>query len=231
MSAAADGLAVTSSLEVWFDPICPWTYLGERRLAAVLDTTGLAGHFEVAWRSYELDPDASSQAEFTATEVMLEAGSDPDALAARWRRIHELAASAGVAIDMDAARPVNTHDAHQLVHLARTVGAESAVVRRLFSAYHGELRNIADHAVLRQVGVEAGLDAAEVEAMLAGARFSPEVRSEQQRAARFGVRGVPTALVDERVIVPLLRSVDEVASALTAALGSQVAAGPSDARV
>lgn len=218
MGSPGGEAAAATSLEVWFDPICPWTYLGERRLAEALDHAGLASQFAVVWRSFELDPEAPRRPERTATQVMLESGSDPDALAGRWRRIHELAAAAGIVIDMDAARPVNSHDAHRLVHLARPAGAESVVVRRLFSAYHGDQANIADHAVLREIGVGAGLAAADVDGLLAGRQLSPEVRAEQAGAAQFGIRSVPTARVDERVIVPLFRPVEELAAALAATL-------------
>jgi len=95
-------------------------------------------------------------------------------------------------------RTPNTIDAHRLIWLAGREGRQDAVVEGLFSAYFYEGRDIGEFAVLVEVGSAAGLNPARVSAMLASDEGLKELRVELDRAARLGVSGVPTVVVNGR---------------------------------
>ncbi|MFC6883927.1 MULTISPECIES: DsbA family oxidoreductase [Actinomadura] len=180
-------------LEVYADILCPWCYIGERRLAAALAGFADRDRVEVVRRSFELAPDAGTAPGPTAAEAMREWHGDR--AAERAARIRALGAAEGLDLRLDVARPVSTFDAHRLRHLATERGVGDAMMERLLRAYHTEGLNIADRAVLTRLGVATGLDEPDVAATLSGDRYAAEVRADERRAAEHGVTGVPSLLI------------------------------------
>ncbi|MCG5218967.1 DsbA family oxidoreductase [Streptosporangium sp. KLBMP 9127] len=180
-------------VEVYFDVLCPWCYIGKRRLATALKSRD---DVHVIWRSFELDPDGSPIPGLTAEQVITTYQNDPARASARVAHIQALGAAEGLELNLHQARPVNSFDAHRLIHLGATSGLADAVLERLLHGYHAKGRNIADPEVLQALGVEAGLDLAQVGELLTGDAFSAEVRADERRAAQRGIRGVPALVID-----------------------------------
>lgn len=181
-------------IDVYADVLCPWCYIAKRRLAQV---PGI----DVVWRSLELSPAQSRVPGVTAAEAMREWWGEraPERVA----HIRAVGAADGLDLDLDRARPVNTFDAHRLIHLGADRGMADAVAERLLHGYHTEGRNVADHQVLLQLGVAAGLDGREVAEVLAGDGYGERVRDDERRAAELGVTGVPTMIVGGRPVSAL----------------------------
>lgn len=181
-------------IEIYTDVLCPWCFIGKRRIATAL--ADVAGHERVAvvWRSFELDPGASVTPGDTAAEAMVAWWGDQ--ASARVAKIQTLGAAEGLELDLHAARPVSTFDAHRLAHLAADHGLADEMMERLFRAYHTEGLNVADPLVLERLGAEAGLEAARVRDVLSGDAYAADVRADERRAAELGVRGVPSVVID-----------------------------------
>src|SRR3954447_14881965 len=186
-------------LEVVSDAICPWCYVGKRRLAkalALLARDGLT--FAVRWVPLQVNPDKPNgrvdrRAYRTRKFGSWERSQALDA------RIAAVGAGEGLAFRHDLmARTPNTFDAHRLVWLAGREGAQDPVVDGLFAAYFVEGRDIGEPEVLADVGAAAGLDRARVLAMLAGDEAAAEVAAEERAARRLGIEAVPTFLLDGR---------------------------------
>ncbi|GAB2943225.1 DsbA family protein [Nonomuraea fastidiosa] len=187
-------------LELYADVLCPWCYIGKRRLASAL-----AGHpdrdgIEVVWRAYELSPDEGRTPGPTAAEAMT--GWWGEQAPARIARIRSLGAAEGLELNLHLARPVNTFDAHRLVKLAAGRGRADRMMELLLHAYHTEGQNVADPQVLQRLGEEAGLDAGEVRVVLDGDAYADDVRADRRRAAVHGVTSVPSLVIDDRPPVP-----------------------------
>ncbi|ADB50792.1 DsbA family oxidoreductase [Conexibacter woesei] len=181
-------------IELYFDVLCPWCYIGKRKL-----TAALAGRddVEVTWRSMELDPEGSATPGMTAAEVIAQYQSSPERAAARVHQIQALGAAEGLTLDLHRARPVNSFDAHRLVHLAASHGLADQAVEALLHGYHTRALDIADRGVLATLGAGVGLDAAEVRRTLDTDAFADSVRADERSALRRGIRGVPTLVVDD----------------------------------
>lgn len=186
-------------LEVFADVLCPWCYIGKRRLAAALARVTDRDEVRVVWRSYELAPDAGRVPGPTAAEAMVRWWGER--APARIAHIQAVGSADGVELDLHLARPVNTFDAHRLIHLAGGHGLADEVVERLLHGYHTEGLNIADPRTLVRLGAEAGLDATEVRVALAGDTHADGVRADERRAAELGVTGVPSVVIDGKTVV------------------------------
>jgi predicted DsbA family dithiol-disulfide isomerase len=181
-------------VEVYADVLCPWCYIGKRRLTAALEHVTERDKVQIVWRSLELAPDESRTPGITAAQAM--AGWWGDQAPARIAKIEALGAAEGVMIDLHRARPVNTFDAHRLCHLAADRGRADQMMEQLLRAYHTDGLNIADPQILRHLGSAAGLADAEVHAVVTGDDYAEDIRADRRRAAEHGVTGVPSLVIN-----------------------------------
>jgi predicted DsbA family dithiol-disulfide isomerase len=187
------------TIEVFSDVICPWCYIGKRRLKKALHLLGGSHDVEVVWRPFELNPGVPAEgmnrrayrtAKFGSWERSLELEA----------RVAAVGATAGIAFAFDRiARTPNTFDAHRLIEYSRQRGRQDASVEALFRAYFLGGRNVGDRAVLTAVAAEAGLDRAEIERLLESNQGTEDVRRELERGRRLGIDGVPYFLINRKV--------------------------------
>jgi len=179
-------------IEVVSDVVCPWCFIGKRRLEKALE---LIGRQDVAvhWKAFELNPGAPPEGLDRREYRIRKFGSlaYSEQLEAR---VAAAGAAEGIAFRFDRiARVPNTFHAHRLIWLAGREGAQDAVVERLFRAYFLEGENVGDPAVLRRIGEECGVP-------LAGEEGAEEVRAELRDARACGVQGVPTFFIAGRAV-------------------------------
>jgi len=205
-------------VEVWLDILCPWCVIGESRLAAAIRRTVDPSRVEVVWRSWELGPNLDRVPGPTAADAMRERVRSADEAEARLEHICRLASSDGIDLNLEEARPVNSFDAHRLLHLGAEHGRSGEVLSGLLYGYHTEARNIADHDVLTAIGVAAGLDKRDIVRVLGGDAYADAVREDERRGMDLGIAGVPTMIIDGGQPLPGARDVEELRTLLDNAL-------------
>jgi len=202
-------------VEIWSDVVCPWCYLGKRRLEHALAQFPQRDDVRVVWRSFELDPGAPARSEHTAKErLAAKYGMTAEQVETSWARLTALAEAEGLEYHLDATQGGSSFDAHRLLQLARTLGLQDALHERLFRAYFSEGLALGDAETLARVAVEAGLPAGEVDGVLASDRFAAEVRADERRAYELGVNGVPFFALAGRYGVSGAQSVEHLLHAL-----------------
>ncbi len=204
-------------VEIWSDVVCPWCYIGKRRFEAALARFEHAGEVEVRWRSFELDPRAPfRRAGDMAGHLAAKYGMTVEDARARLADMDAMAAAEGLAYDLARTQGGNTLDAHRLIHLAYEKGPEAgaAVKEALLHAYFIEFRPISEPDVLVEIGEAQGLERAEVEELLAGDRFTSEVRAEEAEASALGATGVPFFVIDRAFAIPGAQDPDTVLQVL-----------------
>ena len=188
------------TIDVVSDVVCPWCYLGEKRLEEALSNE--AGPVVVRWRPYQLDP-TIPEGGLDRTEYMEKKFGKSGRLQSAHENLTRLGAEVGVPFAFDKIkRSPNTLDAHRLIRWAGAAGVQAEVADRLFKAYFVEGRDIGDRAVLIEIAGECGLDASEVEKLLADDADIDLVRQEIEQAQVMGVSGVPFFIFGGRIGVP-----------------------------
>ncbi len=186
-------------VEIWSDVVCPWCYIGKRRFETALERFTHKDQVEIVWRSFELDPQAPRATSGSLDEMLAKKFGISQARAATMNaQVTALAAEEGLDYRLDQARHGNTFDAHRLIHLAAAHNLQAEAKERLLRAYFTEGRSISDPDSLVSLGVEIGLPADDVRAMLESDAYAAEVRADKRRAAAFGIRGVPFFVIDEQ---------------------------------
>ena len=197
-------------IDVVSDVVCPWCFLGKRRLDAAIAQTGGA---QVRWRPFQLDPTIPAGG-LERKAYMSAKFRDEARLAEAHARLTALGEQAGIAFDFEAIRLApNTLDAHRLIRFASEAGKGDEVVERLFSAYFERGQDIGDRAVLAEIG--AGLD--DIEARLASEEGVAEVQAEIAFAQRGGVEGVPFFIFAQKYAVSGAQSAEVLAQAISEA--------------
>jgi predicted DsbA family dithiol-disulfide isomerase len=189
-------------IDIWSDVVCPWCYIGKRRLESALAGFEHADEVEVVWHSYQLDPGAPTEPnESVAEHLGRKYGGGPAAGAQMIDRVEAVAAEEGLVYRLHHAQRANTVDAHRLLHLALEEsgpGAQDRLEEALLAAYFTEARNVADHDVLREVATGAGLDPARVDEVLGSDAYAAAVQADIDRAHAYGSSGVPFFVIDGR---------------------------------
>jgi predicted DsbA family dithiol-disulfide isomerase len=188
------------NVEIWSDVICPWCYIGKRRFETALSGFAHRDDVSVTWRSFELDPRAPRRYDGTLDDLLAHKYGLPRAQAAAMNaRVTSLASAEGLTYRLDTASPGNTFDAHRLIHLAARRSLQAEAKERVLRAYFAEGLAIGDTGALAKLAAEIGLDQREVAGALAGDACADEVRADEDRAASFGITGVPFFLFDQHL--------------------------------
>ncbi len=210
-------------LEIWSDIVCPWCYIGKRRIEAALVQFDRRDEVRVRYRSFELAPDREPNVDQGLSEMLAaKYGVSLDQARAMNDRVTAVAAGDGLEYHLERARPGNTFDAHRVTHLAAAAGIQEQVLERLYSGYFSEGAAIGDHEVLVGLATDAGLDADEVRETLASDRFADDVRADELLARRIGITGVPFFVVDRRFGVSGAQGADVLLGVLEHAVSDSV---------
>jgi predicted DsbA family dithiol-disulfide isomerase len=193
-------------IQVWSDVVCPWCYIGKRRLEKALAGFPGRAEVEIIWRSFQLDPSAPG----TATENVVQLlgrryGGGDDAGRAMVARTEAVAAEEGLQFHHAEAPHVNTLDAHRLLHLALEDGGPASQGRlkeELLTAYFTRAENVADPGVLLRAVGSVGLDQVRAEQVLAGDAYAADVEADIRWASALGATGVPFFVLDDRYGIP-----------------------------
>nr|WP_091930233.1 DsbA family oxidoreductase [Blastococcus sp. DSM 46786]SEK93226.1 Predicted dithiol-disulfide isomerase, DsbA family [Blastococcus sp. DSM 46786] len=184
-------------VEVWSDVVCPWCYIGKRRLEAALEKFPHRDQVEVVWRSFQLDPTApEGETHPTLPALARKYGTSVEQMRANMAKVEQVAAGEGLEYHLTDAVSGNTLLAHELLHLAAEHGKRNELKELLLHAYFEEGRSVFDVDSLVPLGVQVGLDEAEVRSALTDRRYLAAVRQDSATAQSLGATGVPFFVVD-----------------------------------
>ncbi|WP_019643780.1 DsbA family oxidoreductase [Novispirillum itersonii] len=177
-------------IEVIFDTVCPWCFIGKRRLEKALALRPSVSA-DLVWRPFLLNPDAP--AEGISRQVYLDRKfGGPTRVDRMLSTLRDIGVSEGIDFDFNAISITpNTVDSHRLVSFAASYGKASAMVERLFRAYFIEGKNIGDTAVLRRIADEQGLPGEDFFSDRPDAEYREDVLTENSQTHRMSINGVP----------------------------------------
>jgi predicted DsbA family dithiol-disulfide isomerase len=185
------------TIEIVHDLVCPWCYLGTRRLLRTLRRRPDL-LIDLTWRPFLLNPDMPRLGMARSDYVVRKFGGE-DRARRLYGSIAEIGRAEGLLFRFDRVRRTpSSVDAHRLVRWASRFGRGDEVVEALFAAHFADGRDIGDGAVLVAVATSCGLDAANAWAMLQSDAELDAVHADNLRAHRLGINGVPCFVIGGR---------------------------------
>lgn len=189
-------------IEVWSDYVCPFCYIGKRKLEKALIETGLKDSAEVIYKSFQLDPNSPETSEHTmASAVAAKYGISLEEAKASNANIAAAAKEVGLDYDFDAMRPGNTFNAHRLAKWAEESGKGAEITENLLRGYFTEGREIGRKEVLADIAEETGLDRQSALDVLESNRYGADVKGDIGEAAALGVQGVPFFVLNRKYAI------------------------------
>ncbi|GAB3949613.1 DsbA family oxidoreductase [Micromonospora vulcania] len=199
-------------IEIYADVVCPWCYIGKRRLEQALATYD--GDVTVRYRPFQLDPSPVPEPR-PLLEAMAGRFGGLDRARQMFAHVTEVAAGSGVRLDFDRAVISNTFDAHRLVAYANEHGRAGEMVEALYQAHFTQGVNLGSREALATVAGGIGLDAADVRRFLDSDEQTAEIAAELATAHELGITSVPTFILAGKYAVSGAQEVETLLAALT----------------
>ncbi len=186
-------------VDIWSDVVCPFCYIGKKRLEAAAEQAGI--ELEVFWHSYQLDPNAPIRQEGSNTErLAAKYGRTIAEVEEMQRNIAEMAKQEGIEFNWEKANSGNTFNAHRLIHLAQSLGLGSEAKEAFFYSYMTQGLAIGERETLEDVAARIGLNPNQVDDILDSDEYSEFVKYDEEVAReQLKVTGVPFFVFDQRV--------------------------------
>ncbi len=195
----------TFTIDVVSDVVCPWCYIGKRKLEAALELAQAAGlpTPEVRWHPFQLNPDLPTQG-VSRKQYLEDKFGGPERAAEIYARIKAAGQAAGLDLNIEGITlQPNTLAAHALLAFAQQQGLEFGqdVKERLLKAYFIEGRFVGDLEVLVQIAQDAGLDGVAARAFVTDPQQLQAVADADRRMREMGIGGVPFFIFNQKVAV------------------------------
>ena len=182
--------------------MCPFCYIGKRKLENALAAFDGKNKVEVSWRSYQLNPGMQYQEGLDIYTYLAEMkGRSREWAEQMHESVTQMAKEVGLDYHFEKVKIANSFDAHRVIQLAKKYNLTNEVEERFFKAYFTEGAIMSDHATLLQLAVEAGLKQEEVQAVLDSDEYALEVKADIAEAQQIGVRGVPFFVFNRKYAV------------------------------
>jgi len=186
-------------IEIWSDVVCPFCYIGKRKMEKSLMKFPFKDKIEIEWKSFQLNPEQYTNPTISTIEYLAQSkGWSLEQTRQITSNVAEMAKEEGLLFDFDRAVVANTKNAHRLIHLAKESGKQDAMKERLLKAYFSEGENVDDPNTLIDLGKEVGLDPERIKQMLDEKLYEGAVDQDIYESKLIGVRGVPFFVMDRK---------------------------------
>jgi predicted DsbA family dithiol-disulfide isomerase len=186
-------------IEIWSDVVCPFCFLGKKKMEQAIAKLNAEDKVEIIWRSFQLDPDFQKKVSLPSIQYLSERKGYPvDQIKGMCTQLSAQGKSYAIDFQLEKALTFNTLDVHRLIHWAQPLGLSNELKEALMIAYFSEGLDLSKEANLYPIIKKVGLNLEDAKAVLQSDAYSKNVAEDIQRAQKIGVRGVPFFLINEK---------------------------------
>ena len=182
-------------IDVWSDAVCPWCFIGKRRLEKALSTFEHRDQVTIRHRAFQLQPEITTTIP-TADLLTERYNLNRAAVKEMQANVCAIADGEGLCYNLDDTLSGNTFDAHRLLLWAATVDKQDELLEAMYSAYFEKSKPLFSHTDLVSVALSVDIDADVVEDILLSTKFTDEVIADRNLATQLGATGVPFFVID-----------------------------------
>jgi predicted DsbA family dithiol-disulfide isomerase len=189
-------------IEIWSDIMCPFCYIGKRKIEAALAEFPHKADVQIEWKSFQLDPTTTSQPGVNSADYLANRyGRDRSWAVEMHENVSSQAKLVGLDYRLDQTVIANSFDAHRLSHLAKKYQLGNELEELIFKAYFTLGKDLADKQTLTELGQEVGLPFEEITAVLNSDQYADAVKADIAEAQQIGVKGVPFFVFDRKYAI------------------------------
>ncbi|WPC19265.1 DsbA family oxidoreductase [Pediococcus inopinatus] len=192
-------------IKYWSDIACPFCYIGSNRMKRAMKEIGIYDSTQLKFKSFELDPNAPKATNdgyikhFTHGDKTLESQAKE-----QMNYIESMAKGDNLPMRINSVIPTNTVDAHRLIKLAESKNNSKLVERvisKFYKVYFSEGKSIADHSVLLNASIEAGLEQKDVKSVLNTDKYHQDVINDEMEAQQSGIHAAPFFVINNKYAI------------------------------
>lgn len=202
-------------IDIISDVMCPWCYIGMKRLDDAAEALPDDFPMEINWRPFQLDATLPKEGKDRAQYLNDKFGG-PEGAAEVYHNIQMTGAEAGIDFNFEAMTvSPNTLDAHRVIKWAgeQSTATQNAVVRQFFIGFFERGAHLGDDKTLIALAQDAGMDTDGLAARLASDEDRAQTQEEAQRASQMGVTGVPCFIVENKYAIMGAQPADTLVNA------------------
>lgn len=182
-------------IDIWSDVVCPWCFIGKRRLEKALALFEHRDQVTIRHRAFQLQPDITSTVD-TKSYLAQKYQMAQEQVEQMQANVCAIADGEGLCYNLDGTLSGNTFDAHRLLLWSAEIGKQDALLEAMYSAYFEKSQPLFSREDLIAVCSQVGISATEVDEILSSDNFSQEVIADRALAAQLGATGVPFFVID-----------------------------------
>jgi len=192
----------TLNIQIWSDIMCPFCYIGKRRIEEALQNFKHKDSVTIEWKSFQLDANFIAAPDDNIIDHLAEKyRKDTDWAQTMIDNMTQNAKNAGLDFHFEKAILANSFHAHRLLHLAKKYNLANELEELLFKAYLTDGKNVNDLDTLSKLGKEVGIDSEEIKQVLESNEYTKEVQQDIEQAQSIGVQGVPFFVFDNKYAI------------------------------
>jgi predicted DsbA family dithiol-disulfide isomerase len=190
------------------DVICPWCYIGKRRLEKAIHQSSDRFDFEVEYFPFELNPHMPEGGS-NYREYLIEKFGSESRFHQLTNHVRQIAAQEGIEFNLDIQTvSPNTRNAHRIILLAKEDGKQNDVVENFYSAYFCEGIDLSKKDNLLDIAARSGLDRGKIEQLLESNTGKVEIEMAEKELHDLGITGVPLFIIDNKFAISGAQPVD-----------------------
>lgn len=206
------------TIEIWSDIVCPFCYLGKRKLEKAMEGFEHRESIRVIYKSFQLMPDVKTEPGLSIAGFLAkEKGMSLEEVKQMNDYVTKQASALGLTYHLEKAIVANTFQAHRLLHHAKSQGRQVKTKERLLEAYFTEGKNMDDRNTLLKLANEIGLT--QSEEILDSDEYALDVRNDVLEGRQLGVKGVPFFVFDRKYAISGAQDMEVFSKALEQASG------------
>ena len=182
-------------IDVWSDVVCPWCFIGRRRLQKAVSSLDPRVKVKINHRAFQLQPDISDVVK-TSEHLAHKYRIDSAQVAAMQANVCSIADGEGLCYDLGDTYSGNTSDAHRLLLWAESVGKGDELLEAMYSGYFEQKKSLFTRADLIAIAKQVGIGSDEVNTLLDSDNYKDQIKSDQALASQLGANGVPFYVVN-----------------------------------
>ena len=209
-------------IDVWADVVCPWCFIGKRRLEKALSTFPHRDQVTIRHRAFQLQPDIKETVP-TKNYLAEKYQASLEQVTAMQANVCAVADGEGLCYNLDETLSGNTFDAHRLLLWSASIGKQDELLETLFSDYFEKSKPVFSHADLVSAAVAVGIDADKADDLLTSDLYVDEVIADRNLAGQLGATGVPFFVFDMKFGISGAQPLEAFTQTLESAWAQEVA--------
>ena len=192
----------TIKIDIWSDIVCPFCFIGKKKLEQAIVKLNLQNQVEIEWHSFQLDPEFPKGEAIPSSTYLAQRKNFPiEQINAIEQQLTATAKVYGIDFQFEKALSFNTIDVHRLWQWSKTLGKSSELKEALMQAYFTDGIDLSKEENVLQVVENCGLDKLEAKSILRSNQLSNEVDEDIYHASQIGVRGVPFFVLNNQFAI------------------------------